>query len=196
MSPRAFILAGILGAAATVAAAWSLEFFREGREPPLGSPGELREENAWLGPVPEDWPAVPQLRAAYPWFGGRVTIAQAIGPAGTDYTGQEVRAYGFPLPALKSENNMSDVGGEPWTWRRGIWYDAWEFESPVRRSALPLVPCWHGVLVDSMFYATVLLAWPAFKDLRRRSRKRRGLCAACAYQVGHAGGTCSECGTT
>lgn len=198
LSPRTSILACILGAAATVATAWLLEILREGREPQPESWVGVREEHVWPAPVPKSWPSVPQVRASFPWFGGRVTIAhaQGPGPAGADHHGQEVRAYGFPLPALQSENNMSDVRVEPWTWRRGIWYAPWEPEFSLRPSALPLVPCWPGVLVDTMFYASIaLLARPAFKGLRGRSRRRRGLCAACAYQVGHAGGACSECGT-
>lgn len=195
MRPRVFIFAGIFGAAATVATAWTLEFFREGREPEVGSPGELQEERVWPAPALTSWPAAPQIRVAYWWFGGRVTYADAIGPDGTNYTGQEVRAYGLPLPALQSENIMSDVRIEPWTWRRGIFYDAWETDFAVRRSALPLVPCWPGLLIDSVLYAAVaVFACPVFTNLRRRSRGRRGVCAACAYPVGHAGGKCPECG--
>ena len=62
--------------------------------------------------------------------------------------------------------------------------------------ALPLVPIWPGLLADSAIFAggwAVLL--PIGLALRRESRRRRGLCPACAYDLEHrmdAG--CPECG--
>jgi hypothetical protein len=59
---------------------------------------------------------------------------------------------------------------------------------------LPLRPIFPGFAINTIFYAAVL--WVLFAapgSVRRRLRRRRGLCPACAYPVG-VGGTCTECG--
>ena len=70
---------------------------------------------------------------------------------------------------------------------------------PVRRLTsyplpLPARPAPLGFTVNTLFYAA--LAWLPFAGipaLRRRSRRRRGLCIHCAYPTGTAP-VCSECG--
>jgi hypothetical protein len=68
------------------------------------------------------------------------------------------------------------------------------FEQVVPR-ILPLRPLWPGFAINTVFYAGVL--WVLFFApfaLRRRLRRRRGLCPACAYPVG-TNERCTECGT-
>ncbi len=57
-----------------------------------------------------------------------------------------------------------------------------------------LRPIWPGLIVNTLFYATVLwlLICGPFV-LRRFIRVRRGLCPACAYPRGESD-VCSECG--
>jgi len=67
------------------------------------------------------------------------------------------------------------------------------FEQVVPR-ILPLRPLWPGFAVNTLFYAGVL--WMMFAlpfALRRRLRRRRGQCPACAYPVGQSP-VCTECG--
>jgi hypothetical protein len=53
---------------------------------------------------------------------------------------------------------------------------------------------WPGFAVNTIFYAAILwLLLAAPFALRRRLRKQRGLCPACAYPIGESA-TCTECG--
>ena len=60
----------------------------------------------------------------------------------------------------------------------------------------PCLPRWHGLLLDTVFYAAIwslILFAPG--PLRRALRRRRGLCARCAYDLKHdLPGGCPECG--
>jgi hypothetical protein len=60
---------------------------------------------------------------------------------------------------------------------------------------IPYRPIWLGFLLSMMFYAAVLwIMWAIPFTLRKQLRRRRGLCAACAYPVG-ASVVCTECGS-
>ena len=56
-------------------------------------------------------------------------------------------------------------------------------------------PVWHGLLGNALFYALLVLTpivlW-RWSKLRRRAR--RGLCLACAYDLGEGVIACPECG--
>ncbi len=55
---------------------------------------------------------------------------------------------------------------------------------------------WFGFVVNTLFYAAImwLLILGAFA-LRRVSRRKRGLCVACGYDLRHADHeACPECG--
>jgi hypothetical protein len=61
---------------------------------------------------------------------------------------------------------------------------------------LPLQPLWPGYAINTIFYGAML--WILFatpRSVRRRLRRRRGLCPACAYDLrGSASQSCPECG--
>lgn len=59
---------------------------------------------------------------------------------------------------------------------------------------IPLHPVWPGFLVDVLFFGS-LAAIPIFAvpPVRRRNRRRRGLCEACGYGP-LVSGACAECG--
>ena len=62
---------------------------------------------------------------------------------------------------------------------------------------LPYSPLWPGFALDTAFYGTLaFLLWSAPGFVRRRVRKRRGLCVGCGYDLRGAagGGPCPECG--
>jgi hypothetical protein len=69
---------------------------------------------------------------------------------------------------------------------------------------LPLQPLFPGVLINTAFYGGILwLLWLTISRgagmLRRGSRRRRGLCARCGYDLrgsagGGSGAPCPECG--
>jgi hypothetical protein len=60
-------------------------------------------------------------------------------------------------------------------------------------------PIWPGLLFNSAFYGAILwLLWFGPGISRRRSRRRRGLCVSCGYDLrgsaAGAGAKCPECG--
>ncbi len=197
MRARTIIFAAFTGLAVTVATAWGFQW-------QLGTwrvsvPRRLSTVDApsWKGSPPEGYahPAVSEISGSSIGVTfSQVSSEPALPRMSESLMIQRVAAFGFPLPALRTQI-WYDGHRKSKSWHQGIWYgDATEGDDLFRRSALPLVPCWPGLLVDSVLYASVALAWPAFKDVRRWSRRRHGLCTACAYPLGHAGATCPECG--
>ena len=74
---------------------------------------------------------------------------------------------------------------------KGIYVDARWIS---KQAILPFGPIWHGVIVNTLFYAAVVvLLYGLLHSLRRRRRVRKGLCAKCAYPVGSSD-VCTECG--
>jgi hypothetical protein len=68
--------------------------------------------------------------------------------------------------------------------------------SSVNPRRLPVVPCWPGFLIDSIFYALILwLLIPGPFVLRRLIRIKRGRCPKCGYDLrGDLKRGCPECG--
>ncbi len=63
---------------------------------------------------------------------------------------------------------------------------------------LPLAIIVPGFAANTLFYAAILwLVIPGPFALRRHIRRKRGLCVACGYDLGHADHeACPECGYT
>lgn len=60
---------------------------------------------------------------------------------------------------------------------------------------IPLRPIWPGLLANTLFYAAlVFLPLAGLRLARSRRRRRRGLCVACGYELGHGIAVCPECG--
>ncbi len=132
--------------------------------------------------------------AMWPWC-----VPLPSRPHDADY-GYAVLASGWPLPCMRAYAYVKDPSSS--------WDMRWIFdadEAPVAAQDFPLVrgvplqPLWRGLLIDSSLYACVPLAGfgihLAYKRLLRRSRRRRGLCAYCAYPRGANGSrVCVECG--
>ena len=92
------------------------------------------------------------------------------------------RRQGWPLPALLAEVPTPDGGA----WRTTI-----ELSNTVELACWPI---WPGFAINTIFYAAML--WVVFfvpGIVKRRVRRRRGLCPACAYPVS-ASKVCTECG--
>jgi len=105
-------------------------------------------------------------------------------------------AYGWPIRAYSCGIN------------RGVVQDGWELSRSPRpadstvinnsRRFIPLRPIWTGQIVNTVFYAVVLLLMIlGLRRLRRHIRCRRGLCPTCAYDLrGGSHSACPECGQT
>lgn len=144
---------------------------------PQGAAGPL--------PDPDVLPRVYVLRSSFGWpmrcmhydrFG---TTRNASG-AGIVWFARELdaragRCAGGPFPAWFPYDHGSWMGAQ-------------------RR--MPRAVLWPGLAGNTLFYAAValLLLWIP-RTLRRRARRRRGLCEWCAYPVG-VSSVCTECGAT
>jgi hypothetical protein len=192
----------IAGAAVNVAVAWGSSWF--GEHPTLA---QTKLPLEWPAQVPTHWTAPTNTNAAasYLWsITGWVSIRHE------EENGDKVFSYsfiyrrfdfGWPWRSLRSENwyefhmdlKASKVTeqsieqlGMP-QWRTG-WPTKSGFEN------LPLQPLWPGFAINTLFYAGVLWMLFAFPfALRQMIRRRRGLCAMCAYPIGSSE-VCTECG--
>jgi hypothetical protein len=124
------------------------------------------------------------------------------------WAGSTQAAYGWPLPALWCEwrqvlNGLRQVVG----WQGLPIVPAPEggldlTPSPSEVSmgadpyrALPWRPVWLGLAGDTVCFGSVWFAVLVLPGARRRFRLRRGLCAACGYDLaGNTMGVCPECG--
>jgi hypothetical protein len=66
-----------------------------------------------------------------------------------------------------------------------------------RFRCLPLLVLWPGFALDTAFYGTIVfLLWSAPGMIRRRTRKRRGHCPTCNYDLrATSAAPCPECGS-
>lgn len=113
-------------------------------------------------------------------------------------TGWPMHAAWYEVHIPLAANGRGEVSGgitiDDLTYQYAGWVDAHMIR------ALPLRPIWIGIVIDTLFYAGV---WEAalggVRAARRWRRRRRGLCAACAYElagvpVEDGVRVCPECG--
>ncbi len=107
-------------------------------------------------------------------------------------------AYGWPAPSLW----YADFGGRWPTPRQivgGIPLSGFGHSYAgikVTSAALPYVPIWRGLLINTAFFAAVwAIPLSLIPVARARRRIRRGLCPDCCYDLcGATDGGCPECG--
>ncbi|NRA58474.1 MAG: hypothetical protein HRU13_10225 [Phycisphaerales bacterium] len=126
----------------------------------------------------------PRPRAVRAWMdthGGEVTRTSVGWPLRTAYTQTCQSARGW-------------ASSQPWNFHV-LTMGAWEITAFGRDWTIPYLPLWPGLLGNAVFYGMLLLLCSA--DLRRRKlrrRAKRGLCLACAYELGEGVTACPECG--
>jgi hypothetical protein len=97
-------------------------------------------------------------------------------------------SFWYPVAPYDPKGDFSGHGGidlQPLTSNTQHW-----------NRAIPLLPIWPGLLIDTGFYS-LLWAVPiiGLPMLRVRRRRRKGRCPKCAYDLQHAFKTgCPECG--
>jgi hypothetical protein len=97
-------------------------------------------------------------------------------------------SFWYPVVPYDPKGDFSGHGGidlQPLTSNTQHW-----------NRAIPLLPIWPGLLIDTGFYSS-LWAVPTvcLPMLRVRRRRRKGRCPKCAYDLQHAFKTgCPECG--
>ncbi len=199
----------LLGAIVNVAVAWGFAICSI--DPPryLGTIATV-----WPGMLPDTWKDRPHFSVS-----SKTGVTIYTGADSSDRPSLrllELTGIGWPCRALfRSRLTILRPGIQivppnqvPWrpeSWREGILAPSWlrltAASSPV---VLPVVPIWPGFAINTVFYAGIL--WLLFAGpfaLRRRSRRRRGLCVKCGYDLRGAGSTggpdsvtCPECGAT
>jgi hypothetical protein len=126
----------------------------------------------------------------YPWE-SEPDRWPAFVPPGVPYAIQAVnlRAYGWPSPALYCMQVVKDTGAPPfaWTSEGGLlipWMRSPDYIQAPPPLLLPLRVIARGVAIDvachSVGWMAIVLAVPFIRAERRR---RRGLCVACGYDV-------------
>lgn len=184
----------VAGALATAAAAWSSVCFPSRSRPTVQV--AQSPDLAWPAPVPRFWPAPHRIEIAT-GPGLRSTHWEGVLPRGRRglldfYAVHDLRA-GWPLPALRTRRHLFAQSPDAMTTfksRTGL---------PPRfgdnTPALPITPLWPGFLIDTAFWSVAAFVfWSVPGVMRRRSRRRRGRCPRCGYDLAGLGRrTCPEC---
>lgn len=208
------LLPAVLGLGCTLAGAWGIALFAD-----LHSfVGQYQTDASWWR-TPRYMADVLPAPAAGRWMPGRQWGYREVGtefPVMTDSGRLQAgwftvwsTEFGWPAPALRWETlnfrpmyddqargriaEIQAAFDDRAGWARGIVVGPPRppSQQPLR---LPVSPIWSGLLVDSAAYGAV--GWLVVFGpgaLRRLSRRRRGACAGCGYDL--RGLTpCPECG--
>lgn len=144
----------------------------------------------------------------HPWLGPGPAPAPAIDPKSPFqlWAGVIQDARGWPMPAFWCEWSYDPAQMRRPSWPPSLRRIAGGFDftpkattraiEPSTLRAFPYRPIWLGLVMNTVFYATVLMFMlGAIAHLRTRRRLRRNLCPACAYSLaGQAEPGCPECG--
>jgi hypothetical protein len=118
----------------------------------------------------------------------------------------ELASVGVPIRSFEGSHilpfYLMESGGQFVDSRPVPFRSVWEDENgllqlqPQTLGYLPFRPLWIGFGTNTVIYSMVLgllIAGPIY--LRRLLRRKRGLCAACAYPAGDSP-VCTECGAS
>ncbi len=144
----------------------------------------INPDSQWMHPVPNDWPPVSggwQCRLV----GYDIVYLMGARPKGLCI--QQDLLCGLPFRCVRSWSVQPDV---------------WQVNLPVLgQTAFAMCPVWPGFALNTLFYAALawglwLGGWQLPLAIRRRRRRRKGLCVRCGYDrkgIGD-GVVCPECG--
>ncbi|MGD1916167.1 MAG: hypothetical protein ACFCBV_08265 [Phycisphaerales bacterium] len=147
----------------------------------------------WFARTPEWWNA--NMHAVTPRFVRVPLVESEALPA-------RVRAV-----VARGNDEVFDVSAG-WPWRAAYFVrhqSVWDhtathpgqltFRASGREWFVPCLPLWLGLLGNTLVFTLPLaVLWSLSRWHRLRRRARRGLCLACAYELGEGIGACPECG--
>jgi hypothetical protein len=206
MSPRRLALRLVAcllaGAALTVAVGWAIAL----RSPagPLVHPPPQSLALRWPLVVPRNWPELPErarkwslrTRTYLVFSAPDRVVHQSDDPrisfSGTFQVDQFLSGIPFRALSMSFVNSPTGAGG-----KLGAIRAPGFITSPNRLDRVPIHPLWPGFALDTAFYGAILFVlWSAPVAIRRRTRRRRGHCPTCNYDLqGTTAGPCPECGT-
>jgi hypothetical protein len=174
--------------------------------PPSGSWAYVGPDTPRVRALNRQWPAGTRLLSLRRTTGFEFAAWQLGDGWGLNVFYRQTHA-GLPFGALNAtwiKEDSSDPSFKARVLTRG-WDHGVRLPAAIRKpqplpdlfeSHVPVVPLWPGFALDTAFYgAIVLLLWSAPGVLRRRTRKRRGRCPACGYDL-RGLARCPECGGT
>lgn len=132
---------------------------------------------------------------------GQLTAARMAEPGGLDDGFEDAR--GWPVPSFwysvspyRISLDFLQSSLPPPELHGGLLLTSPTPTTAAEIRALPYLPIWKGLTINTAFYATLWAsAWAAFRTTRLLLRRRRGLCPTCAYDLKHnLPPGCPECG--
>ncbi len=195
-----FLLAG---AVVNVAVAWGCSTLAESAPFDALLTARMRRQHFEASKRPD------RLESEAPWvegaFRGTGVVVVVVRRPGEGLV--RLHRAGWPARALEGRESIPPSGDPSYRWGMPIPDKVILLVLEYRRGprkpivntvtgVLPMRPVWRGFLLNTAFYALAFIL-PAgmWWSLRRFLRRRRGLCPACGYDLGHAQqDTCPECG--
>lgn len=150
----------------------------------------------WGVAVPSDWPP-PSSRFAEVATAKVWVVATGYLKESEQFQIEEVQS-GFPMLSMSRVIPLCPPG---YSMAFSVWSAGIAVDSRLATSSdwtswgLPLLPLWPGFVVDTLLYGVCALGIHFIPDfVRRTTRKRRGCCTGCGYElVGLV--KCPECGS-
>ena len=194
----------VIGAVVNVAVAWCACLWLSPRVPPSYTVPPVTDNTGrltWPAPevVPSEFP-FPDMVTYHVWrpFFSNVYALRHISGAALSAEQvycQQFRTVGWPARSLQSGQSFRPEE------IRGRVLDVGSYALPAwlrkvcPRGYLATNVIWPGFALNTLFYALpIALLWLAPGQVRRRHRRRKGLCVDCGYPVADAGKPCPECG--
>jgi hypothetical protein len=153
------------------------------------SPARLMRSRVSVEPDQVNWQSV-----SLGWWNGRINVFAHTWRWTEDFISRGMAETASHRPGRKWELKQGPSLGDqphlttPWGPFRRDFTD-WQYTGNAGADRMVSAPCWLLVLVAG--------AWPAARALpriRRRRRRRLGLCPACGYNLRATPDRCPECG--
>ncbi len=149
-----------------------------------------KEKLAWRRAVPTDWP---QPTDGIHFHTTGVDCAVLMAMKGAESPSMAEYRAGVPVECCEGWT-VGDSSG-----RSSDHFVCWLRRPWAGGVTLPFLPLWPGFAINTLFYAAIAWGlWQVPLAIRRRRRRRNGLCVRCGCDLkGLAHGSpCPECGTT